>query len=397
VGRAGWIGFTQLELPWRSADGMRRRISQHIVVRRESEGSVKRHGEESRGNARMFVHHALGLALGLVLALGCASRVCADAEKVVVGPSRVDAGGEAVRTAAVSALGDALRLQGLNVILFEDAKTQLPRGDECDEACAARLLRAVSADMSAVVQIGADAEKLPNRALVTLRDAQNHRYEGAASVRDGDVRDATTRAVLEARSYQLLGPGPWLRVSGTPDGADVKIDGNSVGKLPYRASMTPGEHRVTVGEAGYVRFTETVNVPADDSRKVDVKVALEPLAIDAPASAIASDAGSEPRVSTSGDSTWLLLPIAMGVVGLGWAAAISVRLAAGVEPCVNPDISMHCMGEQRVKVAPTVAGYAISAALLGTSITWIALGTRSEQPQLTANVGLGRVALSGTF
>jgi hypothetical protein len=359
---------------------------------------VKRHVEESRGNVRLFAGRRTSIAFGLVLALGCA-RARADAEKVVLGPARADVGGEPVRAAAMSALGDALRLQGLTVILFEDAKTQLPRGDECDEACATRLLRAVSADVSAVVQISGDKEKLPNRALVTLRDAQNHRYDGAAQVRDGDVRDATTRAVLEARSYQLLGPGPWLRVSGTPDGADVLIDGNSVGKLPYRASIAPGEHRVTVSEAGYVRFSQAIDVPADDARKVDVKVALEPVPIDAPASAIASDAGSEPRVSTSGDSTWLLLPIAMGVVGLGWAAAISVRLAAGVDHCVNPDVGMHCMAEQRVRVAPTVVGYAISAALLGTSITWIALGTRdrNEQPQLSANVGLGHVALSGTF
>jgi hypothetical protein len=86
----------------------------------------------------------------------------------------------------------------------------------------------------------------------------------------------------------------------------------------------------------------------------------------------------------------------MGVVGLGWAAALTVRLASGVDNCVHPDLAMRCTAQQRVKVAPTVVGYAVSAALLGTSITWIAIGTQSEQ-HVAAQVGLGHIAVSGRF
>jgi hypothetical protein len=349
---------------------------------------VKRPSEMSRRTVLSFA-----LTLSLLWAAD------ARAQKVVLGPASADADGDAVRSSAASALADGLRMQGLTVIVFEEAKRQLPAGETCDEACSARLLRAVSADFSAVVQVNDRGDKLPARAHVELRDVSGHRYDGVAAVRDGDVRDATTRALLEARSYQLLGPGPWVRVIGTPEGAEVLLDGASVGKLPHRACITPGEHRLVVREAGYIRLVQTLNVPTDDARKLEVKVALEPTPVEAPAAAFSLQPSSTPepeRTASSRDSTWLIAPVAMGVVGVGLAAILTAKLAADAG-CIHPDRDNLCTERGYVRAGPTVLGYGLSAALLGASITWIALGSREEQPLVTANIGVGRVGLSGSF
>jgi PEGA domain len=341
------------------------------------------------------------LGFGLALALLCPSRL--HAQKAVLGPAVAEGFDEAVRNSATAALTDALRMQGLTVVMFEEAAQQLPANVPCDEACSARLLRAVSADFSAVVQIARrhnqanHDDQQPGRAQVTLRDTEGHGFEGIAAVRDGDVRDATTRALLEARSYQLLGHGPWLRVVGTPEGAEVLLDGSSAGKLPYRACITPGEHRLVVREAGYIRLVQTLNVPAEDTRKLEVKVALEPTPVEAPAAAfnLQPPLAEEPT-SGARDSTWLITPVAMAVLGVGLAAAVSVRLASGLG-CEQPDEAQRCTSMGSVRAAPTVLAYGLGAALLGTSITWIALGSRPEQPHMAANIGLDRVAVSGSF
>ncbi|HEY2734780.1 MAG TPA: hypothetical protein VGI70_12385, partial [Polyangiales bacterium] len=129
-------------------------------------------------------------------------------QKVVLGPAEAEVGGDAVRKSASDALAEALRMQGMSVVFFEEAKKSMPRGETCDHACTERLLQLVSADLAGTVSISGNAEQAPDQAKVMLVDASGHHFEGTAAVRDGDVRDATTRALLEARSYQLLGPGP---------------------------------------------------------------------------------------------------------------------------------------------------------------------------------------------
>lgn len=327
------------------------------------------------------------------------------AQKVVLGPASADAGGATVASLAGSALEEALRLQGLTVIRFEDAKSSLPAGEGCDEACGARLLKAVSADFSAIVRVVTAPSTYQSRVVVRFLDSDSHRYTGEADVRDGDVREATTRAVLEARSYQLLGPGPWLRLDGTPEGAEVLLDGSVVGRLPYRAPITPGQHDLVVRETGYTRMREALNVPNDDGRRLEIKVALEPQAMEAPATAVSVLPTAANDADSSGqDRTWLAAPIAMGVVGIGLAAALTVRLASGVDHCVDQDEEHLCTAQRGVRVGPTVAGYTLSGLLLGGAITWIALGLSndasadtSEHARLSLGVGPGQLTLSGSF
>jgi hypothetical protein len=337
----------------------------------------------------------------------------ASAQSVVVGPGFAEGHSQHQVELASSALTSALGMQGLTVVqpsgtreavlgdlgdIIPPAKGKLA----CDQACGAGLIAAAAAELSAWVNLRrADAAHGGNdTATVTLQDAAGHRYEGIAELRDGDVRDATTRGLIEARSYQLLGPGPWLNVAGTPEGAEVLVDGQRVGVLPHRGAIPVGQHEVVVREAGYVKHKASVDVPDQPDRRIELKVALEPSPM-APAPGAVALAADD-QADSGADSAWLAAPVAMGMLGVGLAAVLTVRIATGLS-CDEP-----CLEKRSLRAAPTIGGYALSAALIGASVTWIVLGMQPDapnevgslprrNPQLRASVGLGHLQLSGSF
>lgn len=348
-----------------------------------------------------------------------ASRVCAAGSKVVLGPTAVSGFSTADGELAREALAEALRMQGMRVTPLapsagEGVAARASASHGCDLACGTRLLATAGADMSAWVKLSKPPAAVGGSAEVTLLDAAGHRYEGSVEVRDGDVRAATTHAVLEARSYQLLGPGPWLRVIGTPEGAGVLIDGDRVGTVPYRAPIAAGRHTLVVREAGYVQIQQTLEVPDDDSRKLEVQVALEPTPLAAAASVTSEPSTEQPAAvlprapmgatdQTHGrDKTWLAAPVAIGMVGVALAVAVSVRIATGPEDCVRPDLENRCVERRSVQTGPTVAGYVLSGLMLSGALTWIVVGLNhdahaGDTGSVQANIGLGQIGLSGSF
>ena len=319
------------------------------------------------------------------------------AQKAVLAPVSGDAESDAARKLSAQALKDALEMQGFTVTSFEQASQRLSTGESCDEACPARLLRAVSADLSASAMLVAADHGAPSAIRVTLLDKANHPYEGSANVRDGDIRDATTRALLEARSYQLLGPGPWLRIDGTPEGAEVLLDDRIVGALPYRATIEPGKHSVVVRDAGYGRFMRTIQVPDQDSKKLTLQVALEPVPLALPTEALELEPADAPVEVDHPSHAWLAAPISLAALGVGLASVVSVRLAAGLDGCVDPDAWGRCTERGTVRVWSTAGAYALSAALIGTGVIWIVLGSSDDSPSLAASVGVDHLSLAGSF
>jgi hypothetical protein len=355
----------------------------------------------------------IGCAVFVWFALSLSARVLA--QSVVIGPGFAEGHSPHQVELATAALTSALGMQGLTVVqpsgtreaVLGDLADIIPNPAKaklaCDQACGAGLISAASAELSAWVNLRrADAAHSGNdTAAVTMQDAAGQRYEGVAELRDGDVRDATTRAMLEARSYQLLGPGPWLNLVGTPEGAEVLVDGQHVGELPHRGPISPGHHDVVIREAGYVKHRESIDVPDQKSRRIELKVALEPapLATAPGAVALASEENAE---SARGNSAWLAAPVAMGMLGVGLAAVLTVRIVTGLE-CSEP-----CLEQRTLRAGPTIGGYALSAALIGGSITWIVLGMQSGEstevtgsasrgPRLRASIGAGQLQLSGSF
>jgi hypothetical protein len=227
---------------------------------------------------------------------------------------------------------------------------------------------------------------------VTLTDRARHLYEGEAGVTRGDVRGSTTRALLEARSLQLLGPGPWLRVNGGPDGAEVLVDDVRVGTLPYRGRIAHGAHHVKVQAEGYTAFEHTIDVPESSRRKLDVEVELRP------AATVASQGDVAPGDGAEGDGAvaWQVFPLVLGGAGLVLATVTTVRLASGLDACVRADAAGRCTETRTVQVAPTVVYYSLSAALIGGAIAWLVIGS-ADEGELTAEVGVGALGLRGTF
>ena len=364
-------------------------------------------GSEDPVRRRLDLLRSLAACSAVLLSLAVHERVRASDVRVALGPTSAVGFSQQDAQHAAAALSDALRMQGLSVLPRAQRGADVDElaldAGACDRACGAQLMEAASAELAAWVKLSMASRARGGSAEVTLQDGSGHRFQGTAEIRDGDVREATTRAVLDARSYQLLGPGPWLRIEGTPEGAEVLVDGERVGTLPYRAGVAPGKHEVVVREAGYLRFNQSVSVPSDESRRQELRIALEPTPIDTQSGAVPLATAEPYADSAPRDSAWLAAPVAMGMLGLGLASVISVRLLTGYDPCVGEsDSAGFCLESRTLRVGPTVGGYALSAMLIGGSITWIVLGLQnndasSEQVALRARVGLGTLQLSGSF
>jgi hypothetical protein len=68
-----------------------------------------------------------------------------------------------------------------------------------------------------------------------------------------------------------------IKVNSKPSGADITLDGVSTGKQTFESfEVAPGTHTVLISKSGYVDYSTTVTVPADDFVEVGpilVKVA----------------------------------------------------------------------------------------------------------------------------
>ena len=325
----------------------------------------------------------------------------ASAQKVIVLPATAGQGGEAVAKLADTAVRDALGMQGLRVVSWDEATAKLPPGEHCADvaSCTPRVMKSAAAELAAGVVVTRDAGGAAERVRVALLDTDKRRYDGEAEVEDGDVRTATTRALLEARSFQLLGPGPWLRVEGTPEGAEVLLDDRIVGRVPYRATVIPGGHKLRVREAGYTAFEQQLDVPAtDDAHVAQIVVALEPAPITMSNSGADLRAVSEDTGHSKRSSTWLVGPLVLGGFGVVLAGVTTVRLATELDSCVNPDKAGYCTQERTVNTAPAVIAYTLSAGLIAGSIVWIVLGSDDEEtPSVSASIGLDHIGISGSF
>ena len=91
------------------------------------------------------------------------------------------------------------------------------------------------------------------------------------------------------------------------------------------------------------------------------------------------------------------MPIATGAAGVALATFTTVRLASGLDSCVGADAAGRCTERRRAQVVPTLVYYTLSAALIGTSVLWIALGASDSETDLAAVVGPGQLSVLGRF
>lgn len=216
----------------------------------------------------------LGVALLFNLV---ALQVHAQVGSAVVLPTRGDERMTAQREVAQQALLEALSTQGYRVVTHAEALAQLPAGGQACAAvdCAPNLLRALSLNVAAACAVWLSPDAPEGTVFVTLVDDAGSRFPGAHPVNGGNMEVATRAALAEARGLQLLGPGPWVRVHGSPASANVIVDGQAVGALPYRAAMTAGRYLLRVESPGHLSEEQILDIPLNAGRVVEVEVNLE--------------------------------------------------------------------------------------------------------------------------
>jgi hypothetical protein len=87
--------------------------------------------------------------------------------------------------------------------------------------------------------------------------------------------------VVPAASIEHVGASPaastttaaaTVKVSSTPDGADIEIDGNYVGSTPSTVGVASGQHEISVKKSGFKPWDRKISV---SSGQVNVNAALE--------------------------------------------------------------------------------------------------------------------------
>jgi hypothetical protein len=103
-------------------------------------------------------------------------------------------------------------------------------------------------------------------------------FKGKAPVGGRDVRAAVRIAFEAARAKQEEGAGPWLTVTGKPEGAVVYVDGAEYGHVPFtKRHVDAGAHRFEVRADSYIADLRTLTVEGEVEHIEEVRVDLAPL------------------------------------------------------------------------------------------------------------------------
>jgi len=233
--------------------------------------------------------------------------VVARAERVMVLPLRSEVALDAtVRAEAQDALAYALNAERFEVAM-DVASEPCP-----DAACVAVRLGEAGAQHAVELVLWRAPEGAISGVSVSILERTGERFsEGAQVASDGGLRDAVIRATHGAAERQRRGPGPWLEVQGSPDGAAITIDGQAAGALPRRVKVSGGLHRVVVSSGGYEPLEQTITVPRNPD-------ALKLLEVELRVARDAGDRGSPTIESSPWNYAIAGVAVAAGVVlGIG--------------------------------------------------------------------------------
>ena len=232
--------------------------------------------------------HVIARLLCLGLLLGVVSPAQADVAVMV--PPRSEPGTSSeLLDQAVEELVRLLRVQGFDVISAGQAgataEAEQQRGGFSGAydplycvtpECANEFRRLFDAPFA--VQIGLSPSARARSVTVTLTEGARAFFAGTAPVEANDVRAAVRTAFESARDQQKDGVGPWLTVTGTPEGASVRVDGADYGKLPLaKRRIQPGVRRIEVRADDHALEARSLTIPVRIDHVESVEVHLRPL------------------------------------------------------------------------------------------------------------------------
>jgi len=349
-----------------------------------------------------------GCAIVMMMWLCAVSRGQAQSVVVLVPPEVRGAAPADMAERALQSLTDKLRADGFNIVsngqaasavaaLSDDGKILGRTPHECtSEACAVSYREFFEAKLALRLEVRED------RLLVTLVESDRDHWTGRAAIRGDDVEVAAEQALADAEAHRAAGDQPWVRVVGSPEGAEVWIDGSQVGVLPFEGVASPGEHTVEVRAEGMVSETLQANLEdgAADSLELSVTLQPEPVAVPLPAVAEVDDS-AEPTDGRAAQPTavydWAAggAMIAAGVV----LAVVAPTMYAIREEgqCVNgsPDRDTCPQLYGEVPIGATVGMAVGGAALVAGGI--LVLAKQPIRLRMGADRHGARVAVTGRF
>jgi hypothetical protein len=256
----------------------------------------------------------------------------ARADVAVMVPPRTDQAPPSDATEmATEELSRLLRLQGFDVIsdgqaaAYADGQQRsgaFPKNYDpmfcITPECANEYRKLFDALFAVQLTIATKAGR-PSSVSVILTENPQAFYSATATVEGGDVRAALRVAYEEARDKQRDGAGPWMSITGVPDGATVYLDNEEFGHVPFKRKrrVTPGPHRLETRAEDHITDVRTINVPGNIDHVENVVVALQPVVTEAVV-------GSGPQRRRIRRSVW------DWVIGGTVAAVGAAHLIAGV-------------------------------------------------------------------
>jgi hypothetical protein len=340
-----------------------------------------------RGTEALVLLRGIGALLALVLLLSAGR---AEAEVVLLMPADGDEGLGAHAITAHAAVARALEAQGVELLSYAAARERAGGGElaECRElTCSAQLCKKAGAELVMLVAVRAlkaEGKSKPREVQVTLVEPTDTRYFGSALVRQGDFSEAAREALLDARAYQLLGPGPHVRVESTPPGADVAIDDELKGESPYRAVIAPGKHTVEIRLEGYKTQAQMIDIPRGGQQPTRLNIVLEARAPAATNEEIEADIDAATTAPPKKSSRPIAGPLILGVIGVGLITYDVIAIAgAGCERENNGTCTLE--SEVDVPLAVAIGGTGVAALTAG--MLWFALGgDDDDKPGVSARV-----------
>jgi hypothetical protein len=210
---------------------------------------------------------------------------------VLAGAAHPDLG-RVLSDAAAQGANDAPDLQPLAqseiVALLGVERTKVMLGC-AEDACMSEVAGAADADRV----VAGSLTLLERTALLTVRyvDARKARTLGrtTATLLDAtqaELVDAARRLAHEAVTGEKLDTTGTIRIRVDRKGADVTLDGRSLGESPISGPqrVQEGPHTVTLQKAGFVRWSSTVGVTAGREATVDADLVPLQLLTEAPRS-----------------------------------------------------------------------------------------------------------------
>ncbi len=191
--------------------------------------------------------------------------------------------------AVVGSVSDYLAGRDILVLSDDRGTLRLPkRLRQCYEEhgpgdarlnCAKRIRRRLEADCVVLLTVSRPAGSAGEyRIRVDILDRIDVTHSGEATVQGrskAKARRAGYDAAAEALNRLRRGPGPWLIVTGTPDGATVLLNEVPVGHLPGCAvPVEPGLTHLIVRHPGYRDVNRSVKIPADPNAEKRIEIDL---------------------------------------------------------------------------------------------------------------------------